>query len=148
MLVDPLSVFAERSPRLRGTGALAQTKLAYVRIRRSRRAGSPSPPSESVLSNVRSRPAMPLVSLELGSERSLSIGAPPLELAALPDNALSFPALVLFPGSIGSSGPVGFASGGETGGLPATGSGGVRLAIVSRRQPRYQRYRNLQLGSP
>jgi len=84
MLVDPLPVFAERSPGLRGTGALAQTKPAHARIRRSPGAGALPGPSEQVFSKVRSRPVVPLVALELGSERPLSIGPLPLELAALP----------------------------------------------------------------
>ncbi len=118
MLLDPLSVFAERSPGLRGAGALAQTKLAYARARPARGPGAPSAPSERVLSNVRSRPAMPAAPLELGSERPLSIGAPLLDLPVLPDNALSLPLLGSIPGGSGGSGPVGFPAIGSTGGVP------------------------------
>ena len=118
-LIDPLSVFADRSPGSRGAGALAQTKLAYANDTRSPGGGGPQGPTERVLSNLRYRPLVPGVPFEYGPEMPLSIGAPALELPLLPTEAQS--SLGSFPGGIGGSGPIGFLNTGSAGGLPSSG---------------------------
>lgn len=64
-LRNPLSVFSARSPGARVGGALLQTKRRLAANRRV--AGAPRPagvlPQERVLSNVRTRPAAPVLAL-------------------------------------------------------------------------------------
>lgn len=95
-LRNPLSVFSARSPGPRVGGALLQTKRRLAAARRL--AGGPRPaavlPQERVLSNVRTRPAAPL----------LAFAQPPFAQAPLDAGLLGSPATAFDLPSIGVPG--------------------------------------------
>jgi hypothetical protein len=129
MLANPLSVFAERSPGFRTSGALAQTKLAYAKAKSPRREGAARVPNERVLSNLRSRPPVPPIASGSDSQIPQSISLSALGFPVLPEQLQGSPILFAAPGVIGGTGVVGLPPGGGAGGTP--GDSGTPATPVS-----------------
>ncbi|MEG3122401.1 hypothetical protein [Sphingomonas sp. GB1N7] len=119
-LADPLSVFADRSPGTRTTAALNQTKKARAHSKDGSRAVAANPPSERVLTNVRTRPPVAVPDASQYTDALLTTPLASDGAAVVPDIGILPPAAVA-PTGIGSI--PGFAPGG-VGFLPGGGGGG------------------------
>lgn len=123
-LADPLSVFASRSPGERRAGALLQSKQAYAAAHKPGGAAGAVPPSERVLSNVRSRPPVgPLGDVPTFGLPAGVVPAGPAE--AVPgEGASDAPFAAPFTGGVGGPFAAGiFPGGGGVGGGGAGGGG-------------------------
>lgn len=96
-VMDPGSIFAERSPGARGDGLLLQTKPDRVALAPGL---LPVGPEERVLANTRERPPEPELAL-IGSPLALNQTGPYMDLGAPP----VFPPSPSFPSPLAGSGP-------------------------------------------
>jgi hypothetical protein len=117
-LANPLSLFAQRSPGVRGAGILAQTKLAYTNRKLPAHHSGVRVPGERVLSGTRSRPRAAPAASEPSIGGPLSSGVPVLGLQESPRDALVSPVSFAPTPGIGGAGVTGLVGGGGTGGVP------------------------------
>ncbi|KQS04974.1 hypothetical protein ASG11_12540 [Sphingomonas sp. Leaf357] len=116
-----MSVFADRSPGTRTSAALNQTKKARAHDKNASRAVAALPPSERVLSNVRTRPPAAVSDAPQYTDALLTTPLATDGAAIIPDIGV-LPPVSVAPTGVGSI--PGFVPGG-VGFLPGGGGGGV-----------------------